>query len=428
MKNIDPSKIIIGIGIAVVIIFFVIVIFFRGGPEAPTHLLAESMSSSEIMLSWDGNEGAQFDIYRAEDSQGDYIRIGFSRELEYLDQNLEPAKDYYYKVKQIINFSESDYSFPASARTAPSAPIGLRANNIDFQEDLRLRIDLFWDYTIGAEKYFVYRTIEEGGVYEKISEVTRERYSDFDLDAQTTYYYVITQVNQGEESIYSKEASATTETPWHCGDVMEYGGRTYNTKRIEDQCWFLESLNVEKGETYNDCDITKYCLFNNEAMCVTYGGLYTFSDALCGQSIEGSQGICPLGWRIPTDDDWILLETGLGVPENQAKTYGYRGSDQGSRLAGRYDLWKEGILKGSSFFGSSEINILPGGYQPGFNLRRFYDSREKAILWSSTRLNDEAGCGIRGTAYGVREIIYNQTGIKRDCHNGTAQVRCMRDY
>ncbi len=426
----DNKKIVIVVSLAVIFFIGVVFVFFRD-ENVPVHLSAETVSSSEIYLSWSGDDNAsQYNIYRAENSSDHYTRVGFTTEEKYLDDRLEPAKLYHYKVTQIVNFEESGYSARASARTDPGKPTGLRATTISFHKDLLLRNHLIWDYSVGTEKYYIYRSKEEDGIYQKIGTTVNESYFDTDLLPETTYYYKVTQVTDGKEGDYSDSAATTTDTSWSCGEMLEYGGKDYKTATIGGQCWIMENLNITQDKIDRDCEIERYCYNNDGGMCTVYGGLYDFRSISCGRAVEGMQGICPLGWRVPTDEDWITLEMEIGMSEGETKNYGFRGSNEGSKLAGRYDLWKDGSLRHSHLFGSSGFNALPGGYQPGFNIRLFYNLSESAIFWSSTQGNEDEECSFWEPAYMIREVVFDKLKVRRDCYSrvGTAYVRCVRDY
>jgi len=420
------------IGIPVILIILVLVFFLLREENVPTHLSAETVSYDEIKLTWIGDENARrFNIYRAENPDGPFrTRVGYAEENEYVDTGLEPSTKYYYKVKQVIDFQESSFSSMASAQTSPRSPRGLKAEAASFHENLESRIELTWDYSVGAEEYIIYRSEDEGGIYEKIGTAVNENYSDTNISPETTYYYAVTQIEGEEESVYSDEVSATTGPSWACEDNLEYGEESYETIRLGDQCWFQENLNVTEGNTNLNCEITRHCYGDNRVNCIHYGGLYSFQDAACNENYEGLQGICPLGWRIPTNEDWVMLETELGMRESEAEKYGFRGSNEGSKLAGRYDLWERGMLKENNEFANSGFNVLPSGYQPAHNPTLFYGKGEKGIFWSSTLANEDEGCAVMQTAYSIREIEYDNTRVGRDCvgERGTASIRCVRDY
>jgi len=428
-----PKRFLLISGVAVVLGGVIITILVSGQRtrEVPVHVAAETKTFDSVLLTWVGNEEAsQFNIYRADNPEGPYERVGFSNEEEYVDENLDAGEKYHYKVTQVVSFRESGYSARVSATTGPGKPIGVKAQPIDFHEDLELRVDIVWDYTGEIEEYRIYRTEDKGGLFRKVGATTREEYSDRDLQPESTYYYAVTQVIEGEESARSETVSATTGGTWSCGEDIEYGGKDYRTVEIGEQCWFAENVNVTEDELDRECDIERHCYDNDLGNCSVYGGLYDFSSISCGQREEGMRGICPFGWRIPTEGDWQALETEMGMRREISERYGLRGGEEGSRLAGRYDLWKEGPLRSSSNFASSGLNILPGGHQPAFNLRLFYDLGEGAFHWSSTRANEDEDCSYYEEAYTIREIKASETAIKKDCHLGvgTAQLRCVRDY
>ncbi len=407
-------------------------IFFLKEKNVPTHLFIETISSSSVKLSWSGEEETtQYNIYRSDNPEGPYKKRGFSETEEYIDENLKPNTTYYYKVSQVINFKESEKTPRAGVVTNIEKPSGLKAEAVNFQEKLDLRVVLTWDYVPGAEKYTVYRTMEKEGVYKRIGNTDTEKFTDTEVAPETTYYYAITQTGKGKESAYSKEVSATTPSLWACGDKISYGGKGYKTVKIGEQCWFQENINIQ-GESIDEreCDIKKRCYEENEAMCNIYGGLYNFESITCGRTFEGTQGVCPLGWRIPTEDDWVKLETEMGMKEDETEIYGFRGTDEGSKLAGRYDLWKTGALKAGNNFGFSGFDALPGGQQPSFTMQVFRGIGEVSAFWSSSRANEDEECKIWEPAYTVREIYYTDQRIKKTCYsqNGTASLRCVRDY
>jgi uncharacterized protein (TIGR02145 family) len=125
--------------------------------------------------------------------------------------------------------------------------------------------------------------------------------------------------------------------------VEDQDGNTYKTVQIGDQCWMAENLNVgvmvdsvDTGSTHSDVSdngtIEKYCYDNDPANCETDGGLYDWNEAMQYTTEEGTQGICPAGWHIPTDEEWKTLEMQLGMSQTEADDTGWRGTDEGDKL------------------------------------------------------------------------------------------------
>jgi len=134
------------------------------------------------------------------------------------------------------------------------------------------------------------------------------------------------------------------EESFECGEDYNYDGYDYATVKIGDQCWFAENLNVGTRIDSRDAsnnpvhqgtsceDIEKYCQDEDETNCDFYGGLYQWNQAMCGETTEGAQGICPDGWRIPSDDDWKVLEIYAGMDPDEADEEDWRGTDEGAKL------------------------------------------------------------------------------------------------
>ena len=80
------------------------------------------------------------------------------------------------------------------------------------------RVVLSWESSasVGVVGYFVYRASTSGGPYTRITgqPVDDTTYTDRLVVADGTYYYVVTSLSDnGMESVYSNEASATIPSP-----------------------------------------------------------------------------------------------------------------------------------------------------------------------------------------------------------------------
>ena len=221
------------------------------------------------------------------------------------------------------------------------------------------------------------------------------------------------------------------QTIW-CNDpcsgvsTISYDGVTYNTVQIGDQCWLKENLRTTK---YNDgTSITKitnnstwasttsgaYCCYGNDTSnCVTYGALYNWYAVNTGK-------LCPSGWHVPSDDEWKTLEMSLGMTQAEADATGWRGTDQGSKLAGNASLWTDGALDQNVNFGTSGFSALPGGYR-SFSDGSFNDLGNRGNWWSSTEY--------AGSNAWHRSLYYNNANVYRNSHNKRDgySVRCLRD-
>ncbi|MBR2089447.1 MAG: hypothetical protein IJ905_03560 [Fibrobacter sp.] len=92
-------------------------------------------------------------------------------------------------------------------------------------------------------------------------------------------------------------------------------GQTYRTVTIGSQTWMAQNLNYEvKGS---------YCYNKDETNCAKYGRLYAIYSK-----------VCPVGWHLPTIDEWNTLFKFVGGPSVAGKklksTIGWNDSGNGT--------------------------------------------------------------------------------------------------
>ncbi|MBN1180969.1 MAG: hypothetical protein JXB49_01690 [Bacteroidales bacterium] len=153
------------------------------------------------------------------------------------------------------------------------------------------------------------------------------------LQFDSTYYasaYAITSI----DTTYGNEINFTVsgDTVTCPSTVTDYDGNTYNVVKIGCQCWTQENMNVSH---YSDgtevprinsysawvakSDTAKaWCYYDTTASYGSiYGALYTWNASVNGDTgsdsiPSGIQGICPVGWHVPSYDEWSILINYLG--------------------------------------------------------------------------------------------------------------------
>lgn len=182
-------------------------------PRPPESLTAAPGSASgEIDLSWDASpdDGGSFTykVKRSTRSGGPYTQIATTSGTTYTDTGLTD-QTYYYVVTAVDDEGvESDPSNEASASPPPDAPVNLEASAGSSSGE----IDLSWDRSPddgGSFTYRVYRSTSSGEPYAFVAETSQTSYTDTGLETGTTYYYVVTAVDEEDtESPFSNEASS----------------------------------------------------------------------------------------------------------------------------------------------------------------------------------------------------------------------------
>lgn len=211
---------------------------------------------------------------------------------------------------------------------------------------------------------------------------------------------------------------------WNCGSVLYdvRDSKSYATIQIGTQCWMAENLNIGtwKDSQYGMSDdgaIHKYCQFNNTDNCDIYGGLYQWDEMMNYSTTPGAQGICPDGWHVPTDTEWMTLEEEVesttGVNWN---TTGRRGTDAGGNLKETDTLhwWPPNV--GAT--NSSGFTALPGGQRNRYTT--FYYLYQYSIFWTSSEYDYRSWLRFikNHEAYALRNIGYKEEGNS---------VRCLKD-
>lgn len=139
---------------------------------------------------------------------------------------------------------------PGGSATPPATPSNLGATPINAST-----INLSWDAVTGANKYYVYRSTSENGLYTMVNSSTTTSCADSSLSENTTYYYKITAANAIGESGLTWYVSATTQL---MPEYTQIEGESYSGQSGTQ----LENC----GEGGQDvCYISNgdYCYYNN---------------------------------------------------------------------------------------------------------------------------------------------------------------------
>ena len=142
---------------------------------------------------------------------------------------------------------------------------------------------------------------------------------------------------------------------------VTHQGYEYDIIEIGDQCWFAENCRylpsispVSQGNAFVPYYYvggyfgTDLATAQADSIYETYGALYNWPAVM-------TEDICPSGWHIPSDREWMTLEMYLGMSEEEANNSAWRGTDEGNKMKSVYG-WYDGC-NGSN---SSGFNGLPG--------------------------------------------------------------------
>ena len=204
-------------------------------------------------------------------------------------------------------------------------------------------------------------------------------------------------------------------------EVVDIDGNIYKIVTIGTQIWIAENLKTTKFNDGSDIPLvtdTKiwsglstpaYCWYNNDISNKdTFGALYN------GYSVITSK-ICPIGWHVPTDKEWYILENYLDPSISDPNAILWRGIDCGTKL-------KEGGLSGfDAKMGGAKI--LPPDFRDFGNIKEmgyFFTSTDDGLnhLWARTL-----------TTYPDNHRLYpgNKVNRLKNSKNVGYSIRCIKD-
>jgi uncharacterized protein (TIGR02145 family) len=215
--------------------------------------------------------------------------------------------------------------------------------------------------------------------------------------------------------------------------IKDGDGNTYSSIRIGAQEWLTENLRTTRysnGDLIGTTNPSDHNLYNEstpkyqwayagqDSNASVYGRLYTWYTAM------DTRNVCPAGWHVPTESEWIRLENYL-----IANGHNYDGTTTGNKIAKSLAAktnWESsyytGAVGNADYPGkrnSSGFTALPGGYR--FDDGLFDGLGSHGNWWSST----ETGSLFARCFY----IYCNYFNTYRgdDLKKGGFSIRCVKD-
>lgn len=194
--------------------------------------------------------------------------------------------------------------------------------------------------------------------------------------------------------------SVTITQPNETGTVTDIDGNIYQTVRIGEQWWIAENLKVIRDPQGNP--ITSFYPDNDVQNLDVYGRLYTWHVAMDSAVAEGSRGIAPEGWHIPTLEEWNTLVNTLGGEDVAAAQLKEQGTAHWTS--------NEGATNSSGFTAVPAGGSYQGTAFDGFGFAVHY--------WTSTHSGDRAH---------IPSIMDNDVYTLFEEKIVTASIRCIKD-
>jgi uncharacterized protein (TIGR02145 family) len=170
------------------------------------------------------------------------------------------------------------------------------------------------------------------------------------------------------------------EPPSVPATVNDIDGNLYHTVVIGSQAWTVENLKVTKysngepiinltdpGEWNNTVTTGTWCyIYNDPSVNRDYGKHYNW------YAVNDSRKLCPIGWHVPTDDEWMTLANHLGG----VASAGGKMKEEGF---GHWRAPNTGATNESGFSGLPGGTVGYGGYADMGAYGRWWTSTEYDI-------------------------------------------------
>lgn len=204
---------------------------------------------------------------------------------------------------------------------------------------------------------------------------------------------------------------------WRETFVDSRDGNTYRIVQIGNRTWMADNLNYRYTEPTMDMDSSSWCFKNNPANCKKYGRLYSWSAAIdstriasygisyCGHGTSctfenGTQGICPDGWHLPSKADFDELSDYV-----EGKTC---------------NLQAKGYARWSKAVDAYGFSARPAGFYSPQSTTKFAYQDTTVLFWSSLE---------RDVNYAHRLAVTESenTAVSAISKSMAISVRCIKD-
>ncbi|MFO7722029.1 MAG: FISUMP domain-containing protein [Bacteroidales bacterium] len=196
--------------------------------------------------------------------------------------------------------------------------------------------------------------------------------------------------------------------------VKDFDGNIYRTVQIGGQCWLRENLAVSN---LNDGTPLTYISFNTSwpgfgtpafawymNNVTQYGDVY---GALYNWNAVSTGKLCPSGWHVPSNEEWMILTSQFGV----------EGVAGGAMKEAGTDHWHAPNVSGTN---SKGFTAIPGGYRSA-STGSFNSIGKNGSWWSTSEFSTS-------TAW-IRSLANLNICVDRifESKSSGFSVRCLRN-
>lgn len=290
--------------------------------------------------------------------------------------------------------------------------------------------------------YDVYFGIDENPPL-AISGISEQTYTPATLEYITSYNWKIVahddHGNSTEGEVWSFGTTNGDGQPCPgMPTVTDFDGNVYNTILIGEQCWMKENLKVTNyrngtpifytgtnNSLWQNNTTGAYAFYVNDINWkVRYGVLYNW------YAVNNINGLCPLGWHIPSDFEWSTLIDFIVAKGYPNELYDVNGAGNALKSCRKVNSPLSDSCNTSEHprwssndtyhgFDVCGFSALPGGYRNSNGY--YYSLGDIGDWWSSTEQSSTKAWG-RGMYK-----IHGHIGRFNDNKSSGLSARCIKD-
>ena len=208
------------------------------------------------------------------------------------------------------------------------------------------------------------------------------------------------------------EFGSITDIKSHPGEVkVNQDGREYYAEDAGGCNWLRSNLSIIRRDG-NEKEVFGHSFLSSPAMQNIFGAYYTWEEA---------QTVCPSGWHLPSDAEWVALLKSVGAPAEleplQTSPCGAGKLMVKARFNGSlmWDYYREVNIEDKA------LSAIPTGYATiSGDKYSFAGYGEYAVFWTS---DEYEGKGVYRYIFQQYDNVYVGTADKQAF---AASVRCVR--
>lgn len=286
---------------------------------APTDLDGDSISKTEIKLTWKAADGAtSYDVYRSDSANGEFTKLTRTSDCSYNDTGLTFGNTYYYKVCSIRENKVGKYTDVKGIRATISGASGL---TITYRG--KNKVELEWNAPENYDYFTIMRSNSKDSGYTKLATIKDTSYTNKITEGKAYYYRIYTYYGDIESNY--KQISFALPSAIEL-NVTNKKIKVGNTLTLSAK--FTPAETTDQTVTWASSDTTVATVSAGVVTAVSAG-----TATITAKSSNGKTAKCEITVEGNTKDVIVVLDPGHGGVDPGNLDAGYKEKDLNLAIA-----------------------------------------------------------------------------------------------